>query len=64
MNFTAKAMGIGAIGAIIGIQSYMLINGVPKSYHKIERKMKKAAEDLSDLVVTVSDSMNSAIKQM
>lgn len=56
-TFAGKALGIGAVGAIVGLHGYMLIYGMPKSYHKVEKKLKRAADDLSDLVSSVGDSI-------
>ncbi len=59
-NMTSKAIGIGVAGTMIGL-GYMMWNSNPKAYKEVERKLKRAANDLSDLVNTVGNNMNQVL---
>ncbi len=55
-----KAIGLGIAGTMIGV-GYMMWNNNPKAYKEVERKLKRAANDLSDLVNTVGNNFNQTL---
>lgn len=58
-NIASKAVGIGIAGALIGMHGYMFMAMSPKGHHQVEKKLKKAVDELNDMIDNVKSEMKS-----
>ncbi|MEG2199929.1 MAG: hypothetical protein RRY25_06575 [Anaerovorax sp.] len=58
-DVASKALGIGIAGALIGMHGYVLMSMSPKAHHEVERKLKRAANELNDMIDHVKTEMKS-----
>ena len=53
----AYTLGLGIAGALIGVEAYMLMS--PRGQNNMQRSLKKAVDELSDIVEDIGDGMRS-----
>ena len=50
-------LGLGIVGALIGVEAYMLMS--PRGKNTMHRSLKKAVDELSDIVEDIGDGIKS-----
>lgn len=51
----AYTLGLGIAGTLIGVEAYMMMT--PRAQNNMQRSLKKAVDELSDIVEDIGDGI-------